>query len=146
MHTATNDKLTHLLRQRMEDLLFEVVEMQDYLSEASARGEDSEFPLGVMGRVISTEIQNEALHMMERTEDVFCKPTIDSWERTRTSMYLNRKLATLEIFMRIIAQLPAADISAHTMAEQMANKVYDQCKKVEDTLSEIARLALAQPA
>ncbi|MGE0755092.1 MAG: hypothetical protein AB7L92_08045 [Alphaproteobacteria bacterium] len=146
MPAAMNIELTRLLRERMEDLLFEVVEMQDYLSEIDPTDKEGHFPLGVMGQVMSAELQHEALAMMEKTEDVICKAEADSWEKTRTSVYLNRKLATLELFMRIIAQLPATNISAHHMAEQMAGRIHARCKSVEDALIQMARQSVTQTA
>ena len=143
MQTTDHDKLAYLLREHMEELLFEIVELQDYLGKKRSMEDEPIYPLGVMGRVLSTELQNETLDMLEQTEQVLCAHSTDSWEKNRASVYLVQNMHTLATIMRILGQLPAGSQMIHQKVESMINRAGERYQDIETTLAAIAKQNVA---
>lgn len=143
MPATDPDELTQLLRERMEELLFEIIEIQDYLSKEQFLGQDYKLPLGIMGQVLSTGLQYDTLSMLDKTEQVLCEKASGSWEKIRASRYLDHKIHALAFFMRILSQLPAVSQSAHDMVQEMVLKARQRCREIETTLAAINHQVVA---
>lgn len=146
MQETAHITATDMLRRQMESLLYEVLDMQVYLSEDISKDEHKQLPLGTVGQIMSVELQDETLRMIDEAEKILMDQAIDSWEKTRISAQLSRKVSALMLFMRIIAQLPASDDSAYETVTNMVARVSEQCKKIEAMLAELRLQVLSQPS
>lgn len=126
--------LSQRLQQRMEELLLEIAQVKQYLGEPVVCGDKPILPLGVIGQVMSSELQTETREMAEQTHYMAFEQGVDSWEKMKTSVYLHRKIDMLVTLVGIIAQLPAQNVQVQKVASGLFQRVIDQCRKLETIL------------
>jgi hypothetical protein len=119
----------------MEELMVEIIEIKVYLAEPVMDGNHAALPLGVMGEVMSSELEQELNGLLEQAHYMTREKGVDNWEKLKTSIYLHKKIAMLVTITRIIAQLPAASAQARFAAIALTERIAEQCKKIDAVLN-----------
>ena len=135
MSEAFSPELTQRLNTRMEELMVEIVEIKIYLAEPLTAEGRALLPLGIMGEVMSAELEQETAGLLEQAHYITKEKGVSSWDKLKTSMYLHRKIAMLVTLTRIIAQLPAASAQASSSVFQITERIADKCKKIDVLLN-----------
>ncbi len=131
----SSDDLAGRLNQRMEELMVEILEIKVYLAEPLSKEGMAMLPLGVMGEVMSSELEQESAGLAERAHYITRDKGVDQWERLKASIYLHKKLAMLVTLTRIIEQLPAASTQAGIAVGNLTRRIAEQCQKVDAMLN-----------
>ena len=134
--------LSNRLQQRMEELLIEIAHMRQYLAQPVQCGDRKLLPLGVIGQVMSSELQNETQEMADQTHYMAFEKGVDSWEKVKTSVYLHRKISVLVTLVGIISQLPAQSAQVQKEASGLFYGVIEQCRKLEALLNALVSEAI----
>lgn len=135
MSEALSPELTLRLNERMEELMVEIIEIKIYLAEPLSAEGRAMLPLGIMGEVMSAELEQESAGLLEQAHYMTREKGVSNWDKLKTSMYLHRKIAMLVTLTRIIAQLPAASAQASNAVFLLTDRIAEQCKKIDAVLN-----------
>ncbi|MFO0389878.1 MAG: hypothetical protein ACK502_09220 [Alphaproteobacteria bacterium] len=128
------DDLARRLNQRMEELMVEIIEIKVYLAEPLTAEGLAMLPLGIMGEVMSSELEHETSGLIEQAHYITREKDVSSWDKLKTSVYLHKKIAMLVTLTRIISQLPANSAQARLSVFALTERIAEQCQKIDTVL------------
>ena len=129
------DDLAGRLNQRMEELMVEIIEIKVYLAEPLTQEGLDLLPLGIMGEVMSCELEHETSGLVEQVHYIAREKNVSNWDRMKASMYLHKKIAMLVTLTRIIAQLPATSAQARLSVMNITERIAAKCNNMDAVLN-----------
>lgn len=145
MNEQLSPELSKRLNQRMEELMVEILEIKVYLAEPLSEEGMAMLPLGIMGEVMSSELEQESTGLAKQAHYITAEKGVDSWERLKASMYLHRKIAMLATLTRIIEQLPAASVQAKCAVIRLTGRIAQTCRNIDSVLDVLVSESINTP-
>lgn len=124
----------------------DINDMQAYLSKPVAGSDTVSLPLGIIGKILGQQLQTEGKALAADAE-LLQSQHVHGWELAKHSAALQKKVLLLVTLTGVIAQLPSVDALSRASVQLFAQRVAEQCQRVEHAIEAVtAAAAVGSPA
>lgn len=124
----------------------DINEMQAYLSKPVAGSDTVSLPLGMIGKILGQQLQTEG-KVLAADAELLQSQHVHGWELAKHSAALQKKVLLLVTLTGVIAQLPSVDALSQASIRLFAQRVGEQCHRVEHAIEAVtAAAAVGSPA